>query len=579
MRMIQRHMLLLAGVLLLLPTGARAQQQAPARPPAPATAPVAAPPADAEPKITATGVEGDYLRSLHTRIHWRFGNKFIEEVAKRPKTDPLNNAALRAEVNFGIRWDGTVTDAIVTEKSGLPAFDQAAVAAVRGDNAKYPVPPVELFGDDGVAHFTWQFARDKNLCGVGAVRRIEAPLAEALPRLFVQSRFKEALLRAARDTRAGSPNAMSTFAVAWLQRPQADPISEARAAAALYRHGDKQARARALERLKPALARKETAAIAAAALGPAPGAPADPADAAGVCALVGGEKAIAEGEPAQRELAMVTLRDERVHLPEGSPCAKALNDLVVNTAAPGALRALAMETLVAGGTPPPAKVLRESMDDRDAQVRAAAVTAFGKPGGGRPALYRLQPKLQDPAPEVRAAVAASLVRASGDIALPFVQPLFKEKDDRPLQAMAPELGHLKSPESADMLGKMMTRPNPQLRIAVTRALVERKDDKGRALRTTALDAIRRDAYAAPELRAIVYAESTPDELLKQGRDPLIGPLAFKALLRAKRHAEATDWLVAQFDRLTPEAMADLLAAWLENPPAGATATVPPKRAG
>ena len=107
------------------------------------------------------------------------------------------------------------------------------------------------------------------------------------------------------------------------------------------------------------------------------------------------------------------------------------------------------------------------------------------------------------------------MRACGDVALPFVQPLFKEKDDRPLLAMAPELGHLKSPESADMLAKMTARPGPQLRLAVTRALVERKDDKGRAMRTTALDAIRKDGYASPELRAIVYAESTPDELLKQ----------------------------------------------------------------
>ena len=89
---------------------------------------------------------------------------------QRPPTDPLNNPALRTEVNFGIRWDGTVTDAVVTEKSAVPAFDQAAVAAVRGERAKYPTPPAELFGDDGVAHFSWIFARNNDLCGLGAVR-------------------------------------------------------------------------------------------------------------------------------------------------------------------------------------------------------------------------------------------------------------------------------------------------------------------------------------------------------------------------------------------------------------------------
>jgi HEAT repeat protein len=580
---IQGYPLLLAGSLLLFSAGARAQpQQAPPRPAptAPAAVAPAAPAPTSEPKITVPGVEGDYLRSLHTRIHYRFANKFIEDVAaKRPKTDPLNNPTLRTEVNFGVRWDGTVTDAVVAEKSGVPAFDQAATAAVRGDNAKYPTPPVELFGDDGVAHFSWVFARNNGLCGVGAVRRIEAPLAQALPRLFIQGRYKEALMRAARDSRAGSPEAMTTFALAWLQRPQGDQIAEARAAAALFRYGDKKARAKAVERLKPALRRKDTLAIVAPALGAAASATPTDFDAAAVCDLIGA-KAISQGEPEQRELALLALRDARIHLPAESPCAAALNALVVDTAAPVALRALAIDTLVAGGTPPPAKVLRESMEDRDPLVRAAAVTAFGKPGGGRPALYRLQPLLQDPVPDVRAAVAAAILRACGDVALPFVQPMFKEKDDRALLAMAPELGRMKSPESADLLAKMMARPGPQLRLAVTRALVDRKDDKGRALRTTALEAIRRDSYPSAELRAILYAESTPDELLKQSRDPVVGPLAFKALLRAKRHGEATDWLTTQFDRLPPETTIDVLAAWLANPPPpSAAVTTPGKRSG
>jgi len=92
------------------------------------------------------------------------------------------------------------------------------------------------------------------------------------------------------------------------------------------------------------------------------------------------------------------------------------------------------------------------------------------------------------------------------------------------------------------------------------------------------ESIRHDAYASAELRGLTYADATPDELLKQPRDPLLGPMGFKALLRAKRHAEAIDWLVTSFDRLTPEAAVDLLAAWLANPPPPAP-TAPPKRAG
>jgi hypothetical protein len=551
---------------------------------APQGAVIAADPAPAEvpagePKITVPGAEGDYLRTLHSRIHVRYTSRFIDDLAKRPATDPLNQPGLRAEIHFGVRWDGSVSDAVVDQKSGVEAFDKAALAAVRVDGSRYPPPPPELFGDDGVAHFRWVFARNGNLCGEGAVRRVEAPLAQALPRLFVQGRIKEALLRAARESRGGASDAMGTFALAWLERPQTDPMTDARAAAALLRYGDKKARPKAFARIKPALARPDTAAIAVPAMGALANSGAAELDPAGVCELAGGAKAVREGEPATREAAMTMLRDSGVKLPQESLCVKALAESAADTATPPRLRALALSTLVATAGSAPGKLVRESMEDKDAGVRAAGATAFAKPGGGRPALYRLQPLLQDSSPDVRAAVAGALVRSCGDLALPFVQPLFKERDDRALVAMAPELGRLKSPESADMLAKMMTRPGGELRVAVTRGLAERKDDQGKALRAKAFESIRHDAYASAELRSLVYADAPPEELLKQPKDPLLGPLGYKALLRAKRHGEASDWLIANFDRLSPDTAVDLLGAWLANPPAAAPPAAPTKRAG
>jgi hypothetical protein len=555
--------------------------------PAPAGAPAAAPPATAapavaspaEPKITVPGTEGDYLRALHTRIHFRFATQFIEGVAaKNPPNDPLNQPGLRTEIYFGIRWDGTVSDPLVIQKSGVEAFDKAALAALGDEHTRYSPPPAELFGDDGGAHFRWVFARNHNLCGEGSVRRIEAPLAQALPQLFIQGRIKEALLRAARDTRAGSNDAVNIFALAWLERRQADPLTDVRAAAALLRYGDKKSRPKAFARIKPALARKETAVVAGPALAALAASGAAELDVAGFCDLAGGAKALREGEPAAREQTMIFLRDSGVRLPPDSACAKALMEVAGENGTPGRLRALALATLVATTGSAPGKLLRESMEDKDAAVRAAGATAFAKPGGGRPALYRLQPLLQDSSADVRAAVAGAMVRSCGDLALPFVQPLLKERDDRALVAMAPELGRLKSPESADLLAKMMTRPGGELRLAVTRGLAERKDDQGKALRAKAFESIRHDAYASAELRGLTYADATPDELLKQPRDPLLGPMGFKALLRAKRHAEAIDWLIASFDRLSPDTAVDLLAAWLANPPPPAP-TAPPKRAG
>jgi len=572
-----RTLLVAVGVAVLLPSATAAGAD-PA--PAPAVAAGAAP--AGEPKITVAGAEGDYLRTLHTQIHYRFVNKFIDAVAaKRPAADPLNRPGLHAQLYFGVRWDGSVSDVLVAEKSGVEAFDQAAVAAVRGDAVHYPPPPPELFGDDGVAHFRWVFSRDHNLCGEGAVRRLEAPLAEALPRLFVEGRIKEALLRAARDQRSGSPgssDAIGVFALAWLERPQADPATDARAAAALLHYGDKRSRAKAFARIKPALARKETTAIAAPALAAFASGGAAELTPAGFCDLVGGTKALREGDPAAREQTMIVLRDSGVKLPPDSECAKTLAEVAGDTATAARLRALALSTLVATTGSAPGKLVRESMDDKDAGVRAAAAAALGKPGGGRPALYRLQPHLQDSSPEVRAAVAGALVRACGDMALPFIQPLFKERDDRALVAMAPELGRLKSAESADLLAKMMARPGGELRLAVTRGLADRKDDQGKALRAKAFDSIRHDAYASAELRGLVYADAPVDELLKQPHDPLLGPLGFKALLRAKRHTDAADWLITNFDRLSPDTAVDLLSTWLANPPSPAP-TAPPKRAG
>src|SRR5436305_4896270 len=111
----------------------------------PATSAAAEPPA--EPKITIPGAEGDYLRALHQLIHFRFAIKFIDGIAtKQPPSDPLNKPGLRAQVYFGIRWDGSVSDALVADKSGVAAFDQAALAAVRGEAGRYSPPPAELFG-------------------------------------------------------------------------------------------------------------------------------------------------------------------------------------------------------------------------------------------------------------------------------------------------------------------------------------------------------------------------------------------------------------------------------------------------
>ncbi len=180
--------------------------------------------------------------------------------AVAPAHRPDERTRLEAEVLFVVRWDGSPAQVTLGDSSGVAAFDAAAMAAVSGERP-YPVPPIDVYGDDGVAHVRWVFRRDRQLCSQGSIRRMEAPLAEALPRLFLQGRVKEAMLRVVRESRAGHAEAVSEFARAYLAQPFTDPIADAHAAAALATSGD----LRVAARLQRALARPDTMSIAAPA--------------------------------------------------------------------------------------------------------------------------------------------------------------------------------------------------------------------------------------------------------------------------------------------------------------------------
>jgi TonB family protein len=519
-----------------------------APPPTPEAAGI---PGSDEPPITVPGYEGDYLRSIHFRIHWRWTHNFLEGVAlRRPASDPVNNPELQAEVLFTIRWDGSAADVALSKSSGNKTFDQAALAAVRGE-VKYPVPNVSLYGDDGVAHFSWRFARDRRTCSDGELRRREDPLEEALPRLFIQGRFKEALLRVTRYMEQGDVNAMSKFARAWLARPFNDRVADASAAAALAQTGDR----RQIPRLLPALANRDTALVAARGLS---------ALKVDLCGQL--DPVLRAREPNASDLAMTILRESGPAAP-GAGCLATLAAIVDDETAPKPLRATALRTFASLDPAAARKPTINLLQDPSPELRAAAALAFARPGGGRPALYRLEPMVKDGSPVVRAAAAAALVRACGDISFDYLNPLFKNNDVRALVAMAPELGEMTTPASADLLARMLKRDEPELKTAVTRALATRKDDKGRAMFKPLGDAARRSRYTPHELRMFLYASAPLEDLMPLVKDPHLGILTYKAMLRAKRHKEAAEWLVAGFDRLSPETLGEAFGAWLANPPA------------
>ena len=93
---------------------------------------------------------------------------------------------------------------VVNQKSGVDAFDQAAVAAVRVEAIATRRRPPSCSATTA-SRTSAGCSRATTTCAAtapcaGSRRRSR----EALPRLFVQGRIKEAMLRAARDSRAGS---------------------------------------------------------------------------------------------------------------------------------------------------------------------------------------------------------------------------------------------------------------------------------------------------------------------------------------------------------------------------------------
>jgi HEAT repeat protein len=402
------------------------------------------------------------------------------------------------------------------------------------------------------------FARDHRLCSGVELRRREDPLEEALPRLFIQGRVKEALLRVQRYMDAGDVNAMAVFARSWLQRKFADRSADANAAAALARTGDR----RQIDRLRPALSHADTVLIASQGLA---------ALKVDLCAML--DPVLRARDPESFEIATTALREAKT-TPPGGVCLGTLAALVDDEAAPRALRASALRTFALLDPAGARKRVIALLADPSAELRAAAATAIARPGAGRPMLYRLEPMLKDPSNDVRAAVAASLIRSCGELSFDYVRPLFKGNDDRPLSAMVDPLGGLSSPESLDLMQKILKRANPGMREQITRALAGRKDEAGRALFKSLADPAKKDPYTSTDLRSFLLATASLEELMPLYKDPHLGIMVYKAMLRAKRYKEAADWLVFSFDRVSPEVLGDAFGAWLADPPTSVAAATP-----
>jgi TonB family protein len=151
---------------------------APAGPPPPPPGPPVAPDGradaaapDAAPATVGLGAPALYVARMHRAIHPHWGNGFLLSLDVRPPTDPLNRAELSVTVEVTVVPDGSIGTVTVARTSGQPAFDDAAVAAIR---AAAPFRPVPETIRGRTVQLRWTFHRDARECGTAGVELLGA---------------------------------------------------------------------------------------------------------------------------------------------------------------------------------------------------------------------------------------------------------------------------------------------------------------------------------------------------------------------------------------------------------------------
>jgi len=501
--------------------------------------------AAAEPPVQGEGRTLAYLNDLHAKVHRAWADNFLAMAAARlPSDHPVNLATRAVVVELVLARGGRLVSAEVSAPSGASEFDAAALDVVR-ENAPYGVAPEEVLSDDGNAHVLWTLARDDRRCSGLQVRNAQRPLSEAVRSLVAQGRESIAIQRLQAADDDAREQGFSSFAWAWLDAAEADQGLAVAVAAARAAGGNRAG----TEQLRQAVAlgkQVETAARALARL------------AVPLCPLVKEKLEEPAGEARGAAVAVLRFGLE----PE---CLPGVLAVAQDRSAPEPQRVAAAEALGTLDDPEARKSLLSLAKDAPSAIRAAALLAGTRPGAGRGAVIRLTGLLRDPAPEVRGAAAAALLRAGGEAMVPQLFQFFKEKDPRPSETVARELGTMKGGASAAMLGKLVRgKYDRRVRLASARALVVRRDPAARKL----LAGLAGDGDA--ELRFLGAAAADAQKRLTAASAPQghAWRSSYAALAAGPGRLAAADWALAQFPKLDAPARVEVAAAWLAEAKTG-----------
>jgi TonB family protein len=501
-------------------------------------------PADklAEPPLAAASgtAEATYLKELHTHIHRRWAENFLRLVGEKlPASNPLNDANKVAEVDVIVAPDGQLISAKITRSSGFAGFDDAIIEVLH-DGVPFPSPPPPVRSDDDKLHAHWLFARDQRRCAGVAIIQAYDPVEVALPKLLRTGRRAEALTRVAMARGAGlhAEPMFTLLAQDWSKAAIHEPWATVPLARLLAAHGDEEG----IKWLRGALRRPDLSGEAGAAL---------VALKSPLCPLVKGWFETDNwSDHKTAAIALATSSDPA--------CAPGLMKLLANTKAHPDARVAAAVALGSIDDPAAKKALAEATKDGVPAVRGAALLAQIRPGAGRAKVIAMETYLRDPAPDVRAAAAAGVVRAGGDANLDDLYVLFKDNDPRPALAALHELARLPSDESTKLIARLARRPQPAVQKLAADLLIRRA---ARDYYST-LRPYLTDEKTDPELRAMALVAADESTLVATGADPGLGLGAYRARLARGERDQAADWFIAHGKALTPADQAGAMTDWI-----------------
>lgn len=492
------------------------------------------------PQPLASPEESGYLKTLHAHIHKRWSDNFLRLAAEKlPPINPLNQGGLTAEAEIVIAPDGQLISARIARGSGFAGFDDAILEVLR-DSVPLPSPPVTLRSDDDRLHAHWLFARDQRRCASVSLMRTYDPVEVALPKLLRAGRRDEALKRVAMTRGAGLPaeSVFTLLAADWIKAAIHEPWATVRMARLLAEKGDDEGS----KWLKNAVRRPELAGDAGQAL---------VAVKVPLCPLL---KAWFDSDNwSDHQIAAVALATA-----SDPSCGPGLAKLLGNTKARPEARAAAATALGSVDTDEARKALAAATKDDVPAVRGAAMLAQVKPGAGRKAVISMERFLRDPAPEMRAAAAAGVVRAGGSTNLDDLYVLFKDNDARPSLAALHELERVPSEEATKLIARLVKRPQPEVQKLAAELLLRRKapaDGYG-AFKSYL------DPKSDPDLRALALAGADEPALQAAAVDPALGLGVFRARIARGEREQAIDWFLAHGDKVTPALQGEAMAEWL-----------------